>query len=151
VIFRVFDILWCVAFILELVLRIFADGRMFFSLDNPECGWNWTDTFFVAVSTADEAIVLLGFTMELSQFRLLRMIRLVRVLRLLRVVRFCSDLRIMVNGIAGSVRVLFWALMLLAIVMFIFGVTLMQLAYAHLKSEDGSGAVDVAKYYGSLG
>ena len=101
--------------------------------------------------------------------------------------------------VSRSVRVLFWALMLLAIVMFlamhlrrsskarsqsksttenlylgqpgllghftnhlcksnsvsdsrfIFGVTLMQLAYAHLKSEDGSGAVDVAKYYGSLG
>lgn len=30
------------------------------------------------------------------------MVRLVRVLRLLRVVRFCSDLRIMVNGILGS-------------------------------------------------
>ena len=29
------------------------------------------------------------------------MVRLVRVLRLLRVVRFCSELRIMVNGIAG--------------------------------------------------
>ena len=42
-----------------------------------------------------------GFAIELSQFRLLRMVRLVRVLRLLRVVRFCSDLRIMVNGIAG--------------------------------------------------
>ena len=34
---------------------------------------------------------------------------------------------------------------------FIFGVTLMQLAYAHLKSDDGGGAVDVARYYGSLG
>ena len=43
-----------------------------------------------------------GFAIELSQFRLLRMVRLVRVLRLLRVVRFCSDLRIMVNGILGS-------------------------------------------------
>ena len=42
-----------------------------------------------------------GFALELSQFRLLRMVRLVRVLRLLRVVRFCSDLRIMVNGILG--------------------------------------------------
>ena len=46
-----------------------------------------------------------GFALELSQFRLLRMVRLVRVLRLLRVVRFCSDLRIMVNGILGAAAV----------------------------------------------
>lgn len=150
VVFRIFDITWCVAFVVELFLRIFADGKMFFSTSNPEFGWNWMDTFFVAISTADEAIVLLGFAIELSQFRLLRMIRLVRVLRLLRVVRFCSDLRIMVNGIAGSVRVLFWALMLLAIVMFIFGVTLMQLAYAHLQTNDADTA-EVTKYYGTLG
>ena len=37
VIFRIFDITWCVAFVLELVLRIFADGKMFFSIRNPEC------------------------------------------------------------------------------------------------------------------
>ncbi|CAE7859713.1 scn4ab, partial [Symbiodinium microadriaticum] len=61
VIFRIFDITWCVAFVLELVLRIFADGKMFFSIRNPEYGWNWMDTFFVAISTADEAVVLLGF------------------------------------------------------------------------------------------
>mmetsp|Transcript_39799 Transcript_39799/g.92087 ORF Transcript_39799/g.92087 Transcript_39799/m.92087 type:complete len:599 (+) Transcript_39799:61-1857(+) len=150
VVFRVFDITWVVAFLLELSLRIVADGRMFFAWENPEFGWNATDTFFVAISTADELIVLLGMDIELSQFRLLRMIRLVRVLRLLRVVRFCSDLRIMVNGIAGSARVLFWALVLLAIVVFIFGVTLMQLAYAHLKTEP-TNPEDVAKYYGSLG
>eukprot|EP00913_Durusdinium_trenchii_P011626 g10919.t1 len=56
-----------------------------------------------------------GFALELSQFRLLRMVRLVRVLRLLRVVRFCSELRIMVNGIAGSMKTLFWAMLLLGI------------------------------------
>ncbi|CAE7911577.1 Scube3, partial [Symbiodinium necroappetens] len=61
VIFRIFDITWCVAFVLELVFRIFADGKMFFSIRNPEYGWNWMDTFFVAISTADEAVVLLGF------------------------------------------------------------------------------------------
>ncbi|CAE7484603.1 CACNA1H, partial [Symbiodinium necroappetens] len=40
--------------------------------------------------------------------------------------------------------------MLLAIVMFIFGVTLMQLAYAHLQTNEADTA-EVTKYYGTLG
>ena len=36
VVFRIFDITWCVAFVVELFLRIFADGKMFFSTSNPE-------------------------------------------------------------------------------------------------------------------
>ncbi|CAK9001291.1 unnamed protein product [Durusdinium trenchii] len=80
------------------------------------------------------------------------MVRLVRVLRLLRVVRFCSELRIMVNGIAGSMKTLFWAMLLLGILMFIFGVTFMQLAYNHLRNTgidiESSGLVT---YYGTIG
>lgn len=152
VVFRIFDIVWCAAFLLELTLRFVADGFHFLSVLNPEFTWNLTDTVFVVLSTADELIVLLGFALELSQFRLLRMVRLVRVLRLLRVVRFCSELRIMVNGIAGSMKTLFWAMLLLGILMFIFGVTFMQLAYNHLRNTgidiESSGLVT---YYGTIG
>eukprot|EP00438_Fugacium_kawagutii_P028202 Skav200371 [mRNA] locus=scaffold2518:294321:297715:- [translate_table: standard] len=91
-----------------------------------------------------------SFAIELSQFRLLRMVRLVRVLRLMRVVRFCSDLRIMVNGIAGSAKTLFWAMLLLGIVMFIFGVTFMQLAYNHMRSSPADSG-EIMVYYGTLG
>jgi len=149
VVFRIFDIFWCAAFLVELALRIIADGSHFLNSKNPEFTWNVTDTALVALSTADEVIFLLGFALELSQFRLLRMVRLVRVLRLLRVVRFCSDLRIMVNGILGSVKTLFWAMLLLGIVMFIFGVTFMQLAYNHLRS--GAEPGDIMEYFGTLG
>ncbi|CAJ1449219.1 unnamed protein product [Effrenium voratum] len=51
---------WCVAFLLELALRVLADGQAFLSTTNPEFAWNLTDTFFVAMSTADELIFLLG-------------------------------------------------------------------------------------------
>jgi len=149
VIFRIFDIFWCAAFLLELFVRMLADGGHFLNSRNPEFMWNLTDTVLVAFSTADEVVFMLGFAIELSQFRLLRMVRLVRVLHLLRVVRFCSDLRIMVNGIAGSVKTLFWAMLLLGIVIFIFGVTFMQLAYNHLRTNPDSS--DIMIYYGTLG
>lgn len=149
VIFRIFDIFWCAAFLLELFVRMLADGRHFLNSRNPEFTWNLTDTVLVAFSTADEVVFMLGFAIELSQFRLLRMVRLVRVLRLLRVVRFCSDLRIMVNGIAGSVKTLFWAMLLLGIVIFIFGVTFMQLAYNYLRTNPDNS--DIMIYYGTLG
>ena len=36
VVFRIFDIFWCAAFLLELGLRIIADGSLFLNRKNPE-------------------------------------------------------------------------------------------------------------------
>ena len=36
VIFRIFDIFWCAAFLLELFVRMLADGRHFLNSRNPE-------------------------------------------------------------------------------------------------------------------
>lgn len=36
VIFRIFDIFWCAAFLLELFVRMLADGRHFLNSHNPE-------------------------------------------------------------------------------------------------------------------
>lgn len=36
VVFQVFDIFWCAAFLLELALRVIADGSHFLDTRNPE-------------------------------------------------------------------------------------------------------------------
>ena len=48
-----------------------------------------------------------------------------------------------------SVKTLFWAMLLLGIVIFIFGVTFMQLAYNHLRTNPDNS--DIMMYYGTLG
>ena len=48
-----------------------------------------------------------------------------------------------------SFKTLFWAMLLLAIVMFIFGVTFMQLAYNHVRS--GVEGTEVMAFYGTMG
>lgn len=50
-----------------------------------------------------------------------------------------------------SAKTLFWAMLLLGIVMFIFGVTFMQLAYNQLRSSQGTDPSEIMIYYGTLG
>eukprot|EP00438_Fugacium_kawagutii_P020453 Skav206758 [mRNA] locus=scaffold167:241723:246797:- [translate_table: standard] len=65
--------------------------------------------------------------------------RLVRVARIIRMLRFFSELRVMVNGsIMGSAKPLLWAFVFLLILMFIVGVTFMQLAANYISQDWGS-------------
>eukprot|EP00434_Breviolum_minutum_P031402 symbB.v1.2.027771.t1/scaffold2874.1/size68342/3 len=66
VVFRIFDIFWCAAFLAELALRIIADGPHFLNSKNPEFTWNVTDTALVALSTADE-VIFLADNLHISQ------------------------------------------------------------------------------------
>ena len=80
--------------------------------------------------------------------KILRMVRLARILRIVKVVRFFSELRVMVNGVIGSAKSLIWALLLLILVNFLFGVLVMQLSVEYLENV-GSRA-EVLDYFGSL-
>jgi len=83
--------------------------------------------------------------------RMLRMIRLVRVARVIRMLRFFSELRVMVNGIMGSTKPLLWAFVFLLILMFIVGVTFMQLASNYMKDSSSQHVMeDLMMYWGSL-
>jgi len=155
--FRVLDILFNVCFIIELSLRFAADYLYFVSMYNPALLWNILDIGLVA-SAILEALV--GFiqgpddssdsSVDTSALRMVRLVRLVRVARIVRLVRFFSDLRVMVNGIKMSARALVWALLLLMLVIYMYGVTFMQLAVNYMQYEkDASG--DLKAYYGSMG
>jgi len=152
VLLRVFDICCNVCFAAELALRITADRKFFISLVNPSLYWNLLDIFLVSFAWIEELILLIEANrpeVDMSVLRLLRMARLLRVARILRVVRFFSDLRVMVNGIKASSRALVWSIVLLSLVTYLFGVTFMQLARAHLE-EMGVNNSQLLIYYGSL-
>ena len=76
------------------------------------------------------------------------MVRLARILRIVKVVRFFSELRVMVNGVIGSAKSLVWALLLLLLVNFLFGVLVMQLSVEYLETVDSNA--ELLGYFGSL-
>merc|ERR1712100_887186 len=93
--YRIIDLLFCLLFSGELVLRIIAYGREFFSIGNAEWKWNWFDFVLVANMLLDEIISMIAFGgislsgerqgMNFSFLRILRILRLVKVLRVVRV------------------------------------------------------------------
>ncbi|CAE7769158.1 scn4aa [Symbiodinium pilosum] len=151
-VFRGFDIAFNLWFATELALRWSSEGLCaFFSCENPSVRWNFMDFFLVLFAVLEEIAALMAAAsfLEVSALRMLRMMRLVRVARVIRMLRFFSELRVMVNGIMGSTKPLLWAFVFLLILMFIVGVTFMQLASNYIK-ENGGSQQELIIYWGSL-
>lgn len=141
--FRVMDLFFAFAFTAELSLRLLAERTFFFSRQNDNISWNAFDSLLVCSALIEEV---LGFietaNIDMSAMRVLRIMRLVRVLRIVRMMRVFSDLRKMVTGIASSLRSLMWCLLLLVLIMFTFGVCIMQIAGDNIamnKQANGEG------------
>ncbi|CAJ1331610.1 unnamed protein product [Effrenium voratum] len=152
-------------FLLELTLRILAEGcySFFFSDD-----WMWSilDLFVVLTSLWDVAAdILIAFQNEsVSQvegmssfkaFRIVRITRIVKVVRLMRVFRFVLAFRTLIASIADTLKSLFWALMLLATIVYVFAVLFTQAVNDFLRDESSSMSSDeeelAMKYFASLG
>lgn len=149
-VFRVLNTGFNLLFTVELVLRLMVEGLLFFSWYNPSIHWNAMDAALVTAALVEEGIMLVAASTEsvdLSGLKVLRTLRLARILRIVKVVRFFSELRIMVNGVIGSARSLCWALLLILLVNFLFGVFFMQLSIDYLETKEDQALM---KFFGSL-
>eukprot|EP00441_Pelagodinium_beii_P034674 CAMPEP_0197639776 /NCGR_PEP_ID=MMETSP1338-20131121/14298_1 /TAXON_ID=43686 ORGANISM="Pelagodinium beii, Strain RCC1491" /NCGR_SAMPLE_ID=MMETSP1338 /ASSEMBLY_ACC=CAM_ASM_000754 /LENGTH=597 /DNA_ID=CAMNT_0043212549 /DNA_START=23 /DNA_END=1814 /DNA_ORIENTATION=+ len=159
VFFRVMNVTFNILFTGELILRVAADSLFFISRFNPALWWNVLDILLVVIALVEELLLGIGRSVFLTDggiLRLVRMLRLVRILRIFRMVRFFIDLRIMVKGMQASARALFWALLLMLLFIYMYGVTFMQLSRTFLTLNDGNDvdADTIAlfrMYYGGLG
>ena len=91
----------------------------------------------------------------LKVFRILRMTKVVKAVRLVRVFRFVIALRTLVTSIAHTLKALFWALTLLAMIVYVFAVLFCQAVHDHVMDTSAPAlteAEDMAriKYFGSL-
>eukprot|EP00930_Biecheleria_cincta_P055191 TRINITY_DN4153_c0_g2_i1.p1 TRINITY_DN4153_c0_g2~~TRINITY_DN4153_c0_g2_i1.p1 ORF type:complete len:673 (+),score=91.94 TRINITY_DN4153_c0_g2_i1:265-2019(+) len=154
---RAAEIVFCVFFTLELLLRIFVHRCEFFSMWG--WAWNWFDLLLV-ISTLAEEIVLAAMEQraELAKdlkglsssflLRTLRLLRAVRVLRVLRVALAAEDLRLLVSCLVFSLRSFFWILVLLMMMLYIIGIYLTQLVYFFQRDTDDWN--DMKEHYGSV-
>ncbi|CAJ1329781.1 unnamed protein product, partial [Effrenium voratum] len=158
-IFKTLHVIYAVLFTLEALLQFVASG-----FSGYICGsswmWNWLDIFIVTSSWVELAVDLAnpeeltrGSNSNFRLMRLLRLGRLVRVVRIVRVVRLFRALRTLVYSLLGTLKSLFWSFLLLALIMYIFGILFTDLVIDFLFEEEQLGAAQhplLEKYFGTL-
>lgn len=168
--FRIIDLVFCVVFTLEWALRLLAHGHRFFS--RRVWFWHLFDTIVVGTQLFEEVAQVSakgaasfedrhgslnndGGVGHSSALRLLRFLRLLRIMRTVRILRLVGELRTLVLSIAGSLRALLWAVVLLVLLMFVIGIFVTQIVSDHL--HDLKGHIDpvtrhsLEYFFGSLG
>lgn len=152
--FRVVSILFCLAFVFELVMRIAAEQGEFFR--TSDYLWNLFDTVIVAFSVLEVILDLSGVASEALQnvsiLRVLRVVRVVKVLRIIRLLSFFRELRMMVASILGCFKSLCWAILVLLLVFYIFGISFASGTYDYcwMMRDCGEDAEDLRDRFGSL-
>lgn len=122
-------------FVTEFLIRVRQGGcyRHFFGSD---WAWNWFDFLIVCSAVLDNVLSLLAesglrgmSSINLNHLLILRLARLARISRLLKLLRLkiFRELLLMVNGAISGSRTLFWAMLLLAIVVYSLGVFMRQI------------------------
>jgi len=122
--------------------------------------WNYFD-FLVAISSiVDSSLSIIkeqagsgGNVLSASRvIRIIRVNRVLRTFRLVRMVRFMSALRTLVYSIICTLKSLIWALLLLLMIFYGFGVAFTQARSDHLANLEHGAAIDgkLDFYWGSV-
>jgi len=158
--------LYTFLFLLELVLRTAAGGLKY--LFGEEWTWAWLDVFIVSTSLWEVTIQAmnsiygdakespLSAFSSLKAIRIIRITRLVKVSRLVRIFRFVLALRTLIASIIHTLKSLVWALLLLGLIAYVFGILLMQAVNDYVQDPEAEPLpmkeFEASKrYFGTLG
>ncbi|CAK0807146.1 unnamed protein product, partial [Prorocentrum cordatum] len=143
-------------FTVEMVARIYAYRLEFFV---EERLWNFFDLVILVLAIIEVALELsvLAFSGHRAGFfenggtaKLLRLFRLTRLLRLVRTFRQLKPLRMLVHSIACAGKSVFWALMLLFMIVYSFAIVLTQAVTEHTAGGEQIEDEDLVSYFGDL-
>ena len=79
-----------------------------------------------AVADGEGGVQAIAGVSSLKAFRIIRITRVVRTVRLIRLFRFVLALRTLITSIFSTLKSLFWALILLALIVYVFAVLFAQ-------------------------
>lgn len=159
------DMAFCLAFVIEIVIRMLVERCSFFRGETKY--WNLFDLALVVLAFQEQvsAFVLIargeaaqvmegGGGGEETNFTFLRMVRMLRVLRVLRVLKFCPQLIVLVQGILESMSAMIWLFALLALTLFIMSLIFMSATANFLKARFGEDETEhmaqMKNYFGTL-
>jgi len=151
VLFQVVDTVYALIFGFELIVRLHAAGAGDFFCGEDKY-FNWTDCIIVGLSVFDVVFESAGIeSMDLRSMtiaRAARMLRLLRVCRLIRTFRFCRALRVIVLGIASTLKDGLGAIVLLVLLMYSFSLVFVQVVTD--TQPDVASESDVFTYFGTV-
>ncbi|CAK0889124.1 unnamed protein product [Prorocentrum cordatum] len=140
--FIALDWIFLSVFMLELLLRMVAEGGQFFHYRAKMFGWNMFDSGIIALTLLNNAEVL---GVRLSVVRVFRVMRLVSVIRVVRLMNGFMELRMMVDGIMNCGKTLLWSFLLLIVLTFIYAVVCLEFIAEWLtQAEQDMGGASTA-------
>eukprot|EP00927_Polykrikos_kofoidii_P015038 TRINITY_DN16674_c0_g2_i1.p1 TRINITY_DN16674_c0_g2~~TRINITY_DN16674_c0_g2_i1.p1 ORF type:complete len:1181 (+),score=151.94 TRINITY_DN16674_c0_g2_i1:109-3543(+) len=138
-------------FLLELLLRIWHYGIKFFTkCDGADKWWNYFDLLLVASALVEVVVdiqTLVGTeqgdgteasSAQLRVLRILRIARLMKVFRVARIIRFIPSLRTLINSIVCTLRSVSCALILMLMIIYVFGMIIVQAVRDHITDNPDS-------------
>ncbi|CAK0895268.1 unnamed protein product, partial [Prorocentrum cordatum] len=141
-------------FFIELVLRIVADGMRHFFVLSDNRNWNWFDFVLVAMSVFDGVSLADGSGAASTigagaGFKTIPM--MLRIVRVVRVFRFFNKLSQLAFMIIDSVKSLMWALVLLGLVIYVFGIFFTHYTTEHMRRQGkGNTSIHIDEHFGNL-
>mmetsp|Transcript_19200 Transcript_19200/g.44856 ORF Transcript_19200/g.44856 Transcript_19200/m.44856 type:complete len:703 (+) Transcript_19200:2-2110(+) len=135
---QVLEYIFAALFTIELICRIAADGLKKYFITG-DVNWNWLDFLIVVFTLVEISVRFLvgegGAFDNAAVLRAIRLIRIVRVMRVIRVMKFFKSLRLLVAAVMHTVKTCVWTVMLLAIVLYTFGIVFTQAATEEIINE----------------
>jgi len=156
------EAVFCVIFVVDIVLRLCAYGCQFFTM--PDWQWNVFDILIVGLQIVDNGISLALYTKQSSLVSeisentdsvgvlyLLRFFRLLRILRMVRTVHIVGEFQAIIVAILSSLRPLCWTIGLLMLLIYMMGVCFTQIVTDHLVAVESPDEEELRGFFGSLG
>eukprot|EP00927_Polykrikos_kofoidii_P065959 TRINITY_DN61647_c0_g1_i1.p1 TRINITY_DN61647_c0_g1~~TRINITY_DN61647_c0_g1_i1.p1 ORF type:complete len:601 (+),score=59.75 TRINITY_DN61647_c0_g1_i1:29-1804(+) len=150
---RYTDLLFLLAFLVELVLKLAVHGLYFFV--GNAAFWNWFDVGLVWAQIVDYAVEVFSSTPGKARGPVastLRFVRYLKLLRLTRILRLSKSVRTMLDTLFGSSVALFWSAFMIFVVCFIFGIIFAQYSAIWLShfGEGNDATQGVLNRFGSI-
>jgi len=96
-----------------------------------------------------------GEVVNPTSMRLIRLLKMLKLLRMIRLMKMFRELRLMIASILASMKPMVWAMMVIAIIAYIFGIVFLQAVTNYLIDYRDELPDDEAKalteFWGSLG
>eukprot|EP00928_Gymnodinium_smaydae_P002692 TRINITY_DN10966_c0_g1_i1.p1 TRINITY_DN10966_c0_g1~~TRINITY_DN10966_c0_g1_i1.p1 ORF type:complete len:615 (+),score=65.00 TRINITY_DN10966_c0_g1_i1:66-1910(+) len=134
-VFFVGEHIFCLYFLIELLIRFFAVARKIDCLHDACFMFDFALVVTMVLETWVLPVVYLctahgdvgtGLVGDASILRIGKLMRLIRVFRVARIVRMIPEMHIMVKAISAGKRTVTFAFLLLALVIYVFGLSLVQ-------------------------
>ncbi|CAE7463063.1 NaCP60E [Symbiodinium natans] len=148
------QLIFAVLFSIEVGIRLVAVGCRSYVCGRDRL-WNWLDIFVVSTSWFVIGVELLATAgldeannSQLRIFRVFRVGRLLRVVGSLWVVRSIKALRQLVNSLVDTLKSLFWALVLLCLIIYTFAILFTDAAIDYAFFNDPPPTLE--SHFGTL-